>query len=219
MGDVFYLRLLLFHHPGRSYEDLHTVQGSLYSTFQAAAQAAGLLKDTNEGLLAMEDAIADYKSATQLRFLFVLLVVEGAPALDLWLRFCDNLSLDFAGNTLQPLEDRFRTHSHNRALAAIDLLLQEHGSSCTQCGLPAVRMLSAEVQSELDYFAPQAATLRNFVDNALHSMTPDQHAVYDTIFQDVYGPIPVNPCSCLHFLTGKAGRGNSFVVKALIAHV
>jgi hypothetical protein len=31
----------------------------------------------------MEDAIAEYKSARQLRFLFILLIIEGASAIEL----------------------------------------------------------------------------------------------------------------------------------------
>jgi hypothetical protein len=99
-GEVFYICSLLFHHPARSFEALRTVNGHTYPTFQHAAQAAGLFEEANEGLLAMEDAISQYKSPAQLRFLFVMLMLEGSPAVDIWDRFADDLSLDFGGNIL-----------------------------------------------------------------------------------------------------------------------
>jgi hypothetical protein len=56
-----------------------------------ATQAGGLLQEDEEGRLAMEDAVAEYKSACQLHFLFVLLIIEGASAIELWDRFWDDL--------------------------------------------------------------------------------------------------------------------------------
>lgn len=95
-GDVFYLRLLL-HHAARSFDALCMVNGVVYDTFQHAARAAGLLEEDDEGQLTMEDVIAKYKSASQLRFLFVLHITEGAGAVELWERFKDDLACNSLG--------------------------------------------------------------------------------------------------------------------------
>ena len=214
-GEVFYVRLLLLHCAARSFEQLRTVNGVLHDTFQRAAQAAGLLEEDNEGRLAMEDAVADYKSANQLRFLFVMLIVEGAGAIELWDRFKDDLARDFLGNTYNAQPPLICDHAHNHALEAIDWLLSEHGKTTTIFGLPAVKVHSAEVRADLDYFNAQAANLNSMADRSIAAMTPDQRAIFDILYADIFGDMP--SCTPLHFLTGKAGRGKSFIVKVLVA--
>ena len=216
-GEAFYIRLLLFHHPARSFEDLRTIDHTTFESFQRAAQAAGLLQESEEARLAMEDAITSFKSPGQLRFLFTLLIVEGAPALDLWQQFSDDLSWDYARFRPRPIEETLRRHAHHRALCDIDRLLRDRGLSNSDCGLPIIATLSVEIQSELDYFAPHAAVLQAEVNAAVSLMSPDQRAMYDTIDREIYGPTPTNPTARMHFVTGKAGRGKSFIVKAIIS--
>lgn len=217
LGEVFYIRLLLLHHAARSYEDLRTINGVTYTTFQHAAQAAGLLQEDEEGRLAMEDAIAEYKSASQLRFLFVLLITEGASAVELWDRFKDNLSLDYLGNTFSERPVLITQYAHNRALEDIDCLLGEHGKSTSTFGLPPVQIPSAEIRAELNYFSPQAATLDQLAIDMVLGMSTDQRAIYNDIYTDIFHHQPTSSSPRLHFLTGKAGRGKSFIVKALVA--
>jgi hypothetical protein len=202
LGEVFYLRLLLLHHPARSFEQLRSIDGTLYDTFQEAALAASLLEQDDEGHLAMEDAIAEFKSPSQLRFLFVLLIVEGAGAFDLWELFKDDLARDFLGNTLAPLPPLIRAHALDRALENINHLLGEHGKSTTMFGLPAVKVRSAEVAAELNSFNKQAASLNVSADSLIEAMSPDQRAIFDILFHDVFS---ASRSSSLHFLTGKAG--------------
>jgi hypothetical protein len=49
-------------------------------------------------------------------------------------------------------------------------------------------------------------------------MTADQRAIYDVLHEEIFRRHTHNEPH-LHFLTGKAGRGKSFIVKALIAKV
>jgi hypothetical protein len=145
LGEVFYIRCLLFHRPARSFKQLRTINAVVYNTFQEAAQAARLFEQSNEGELAMEDAISQYRSPAQLRFLFVLLIQEGSPALPLWERFSNDLAQDYSGGQSHPasLPAKLAT------LRDIQRLLHEHGKSTTDFGLPAISMHSAEVQAEL----------------------------------------------------------------------
>ena len=105
----------MFHKPARSFEELRTVNGSFHDTFEGAARAAGLLQGDDEGRLAMEDAIAEYRSPSQLRFLFVKLIAEGAPAIDLWERFRNEMALDYAGNIYDNLDPQLRTWALEQA--------------------------------------------------------------------------------------------------------
>jgi hypothetical protein len=217
LGEVFYIRLLLLHHAARSYEDLRTINWVRYATFQHAAQAAGLLQEDEEGRLAMEDAIAEYKSASQLRFLFVLLITEGTSAVELWDQFKDDLSRDYLGNTFSERPVLITQYSHNRALEDIDCLLGEHGKRTSTFGLPPIQIPSAEIHAELDYFSPQAATLDQLANDMVLGMSTDQRMIYNDIYTDIFHYQPTSSSHRLHFLTGKAGRGKSFIVKALVA--
>ena len=157
-----------------------------------------------------------FKSPAQLQFLFSLLILEGAPAVDLWDHFADNLALDYAGNTFQDLPDRLRINACKHALEDIECLLGEHGKSTINFGLPAVESHSAEIHADLEYFCPQSAELRELACLAVSSMSPDQRLIYDALHTDIYSN-PSTSSPHLHFLTGKAGRGKSFIVKTLVA--
>ncbi|CEP18691.1 hypothetical protein [Parasitella parasitica] len=68
--EKYHLRLLLLHIPGAiSFEDLRTFEGQLYSSFQAAARARGLLADDSEWSAAMTEADL-FQSASSLRKMF-----------------------------------------------------------------------------------------------------------------------------------------------------
>lgn len=216
LGEVFYLRLLLLHHSARSFQGVRTINGVVYETFQHAARAAGLLEEDNEGQLAMEDAIAEYKLPSQLRFLFVLLITEGSGAVELWDRFKDDLARDYLGNTFAERPPAIQKHAHNRALQDIQHLLNEHNKTTVSFGLPEVDIPSLEVAADLNYFSPQTRELNAFADRSVDVMSADQRSIYHTLHDDIFGERQADVAH-LHFLTGKAGRGKSFIVKALIA--
>jgi len=57
LGDVFYLRVLLQNRPAHSFEDLQTVNGTTYQTFQEACIALGLFSDETEVEYCFAEAI------------------------------------------------------------------------------------------------------------------------------------------------------------------
>jgi hypothetical protein len=79
-GDVFYLRVLLFNLPARSFVDYRTVNGIVHSTFQTAAVARGYLSDENEALWAFNSVVA-VSTLAELRATLVMLTVERYPTL------------------------------------------------------------------------------------------------------------------------------------------
>lgn len=55
--ELYFIRMLLLHvRAPRCFEDLRTVNGVVYVTFQEACVAAGLLRDDNEHRNAMQEA-------------------------------------------------------------------------------------------------------------------------------------------------------------------
>ena len=93
------------HHPAHSFTLLQTIQGTKYDSFQLAAQAAGLFNNDSEGIWAMEDTVLNYQSPAELCFLFVLLILEGSPAIPIWDRFSDGMACNFGSNILGPMSN------------------------------------------------------------------------------------------------------------------
>jgi hypothetical protein len=158
----------------------------------------------------MEDAVLQYCSPAQLRFLFVLLIHEGTPALPLWERFSDDLTYDHSGNILGEVS----AAAKELALQDIQQLLHEHGKSTEDYALPKVAMLSAEIQAELKYFALHVQNLSALAQANVSLMSHDLLELYNLLHSIIFSPEPP-PCS-LYFVTGKAGHGKSFVMETLV---
>ena len=75
-GERFYLRQLLMIVKGaKSYDDIKTYKGTIYSTFKEACIARGLLANDNEWYDAFKEATT-WASAFQLRNLFVTMLLH-----------------------------------------------------------------------------------------------------------------------------------------------
>ena len=136
----------------------------------------------------------------------------------MWEHFCNNLSPNYTGFRPLPIDPTLRRYALDRALSDIDHFLHDRVTSNSIFRLPTVASLSMEILSELEYFAPHATALQAEVDAALNLMSPDQCSMYDTLDNEIHSPPSSTPTSHLHFITGKAGRGKSFVTKAIISH-
>ncbi|GMF51296.1 unnamed protein product [Phytophthora fragariaefolia] len=96
--ERFYLRVLLCHRKGpQSFEHLRTVNGVTYETYRQAALRLGYLEDDAEWISCMREA-AEFRMPYQLRQLFTTILVysQVAEVRQLWERFYDDLSQDFA---------------------------------------------------------------------------------------------------------------------------
>ncbi|GMF46737.1 unnamed protein product [Phytophthora fragariaefolia] len=96
--ERFYLRVLLYHRKGpQSFEHLRTVDGVTYETYRQAALRLGILEDDAEWISCMREA-AEFRMPYQLRQLFTTILVysQVAEVCQLWERFYDGLSQDFA---------------------------------------------------------------------------------------------------------------------------
>ena len=112
--ELFYLRALLQHRPAASFQDLRTVDGHPYATYQEAAIALQLFRDNREAEYALNEAIASYSRPSQLRFLFANLLMDlPFPAMELWGRYKDDLCGDY-------LLRHNPRDAENRALLDID---------------------------------------------------------------------------------------------------
>ena len=95
-GELFYLRALLLHKPAFSFENLRLVGNTAHNTFQEAAAALGLFQNSNEADLALTEAIENFASPHQLRFLFCQLLLNfPTNAITLFHRHQEQLMADY----------------------------------------------------------------------------------------------------------------------------
>ena len=97
-SEQFYLRMLLYNKAGAtSHEDLRTVDGEVCVTFQLACQKLGLLED-DSFITQMIDEAATIQFGNTLRDFFVTILLYNRPANvpDLWIRYRETLSSDYA---------------------------------------------------------------------------------------------------------------------------
>ncbi|KAG2209273.1 hypothetical protein INT47_005565 [Mucor saturninus] len=96
-SEKYYLRLLLNYVRGaKSFEDMRTVEGVLYETYQAAARAKGLLADDEQWDTCLLESDT-FQSTFMLRQLFVIILVFCNPSspFQLWMTHKDNLAYGY----------------------------------------------------------------------------------------------------------------------------
>ena len=206
-GNLFYLRTILQNRPALSFEDAHTVNGSIKNTYQEAAMAMGLFADCNEAQMAMEEAIQNLKTPRQLQLLFVhLLVNDCVPSpISLWDMFHYSMSTDFhlqSGNNIKV--------AYIRTLENINMLLEEFGRSPADYGLPLPPSHTSEVLHEIIQWGFQSQQLDKQASLARNCMTPEQATIFDCIVN----AITLNE-TLLAFVDGKAGRGKTYLINAI----
>lgn len=182
-GEVFYMRSLLQAKAAISFQDLRMVDGVLHGSYSDAARALGLFESQDEGMYALNEAIADYRSPAQLRFLFANLVMEGSPAPALWEMFSEQLSADylqFGGLTAAAASEQ--------ALASISTILQNQSHSLTDYGLPESAALANIVTEEFEYFASRRGQYLQFAEEKYAAMNEEQAAAFDLIMSSLQNP-------------------------------
>ena len=146
-GELFFLRMLLSdtkvnHSAGKtSYEDLKTVEGVKYDSYQEVCRALGMLKDDELWRLVMEDA-KQQQLPKQMRELFVMLMVFSSlnDPFALLKSFWEQMSEDFehqcktidAANTdlqswmlMIDLQDRLESSGNGHLFARIGVVTEE----------------------------------------------------------------------------------------------
>jgi hypothetical protein len=211
LGEVFYLRALLQTWPARSFEDLRTVNGTVYPSFQEASIALNLFSDETEAEYCLNEAIGSLRTPYQMRLLFVHLLTNDCitSPLTIWEKFKNALSEDFYFSNDQRWSSAFTD-----SLLQISANLREHGKTPGDYGLPQPESCGNEVTAEIQRWSSQIPQLLSTAQYALTIFTPEQRH----IFELVHTAIESNNPLCL-FVDGKAGRGKTFLVNALCSQV
>ena len=156
--ERFYLRILLSHVRGpTSFEYLKEFEGVTHQTFQEACLARGLIEDDKEWINCMTEACT-YRTARQLRNLFVLILIRCSPTepAKLWEKFKENMAEDYALKMDQNLAEDYAYLEVERLMNSED------------CSLLSLPKMPALPQLNLD---------------AIEKINPEQHA---QLFKDMY---------------------------------
>jgi len=211
LGDVFYLRVLLQTQPARSFEELKTVDGVSYSSFQDACIALNLFSDETEAEYCFTEAIASLHTPYQLRLLLIHMLTNEcitAPAA-IWDKFQQPLSEDFhvsnGGSWSLAFSD---------ALQEVAGHLREYGKEPQDYGLPQPTYIGNEVAAEIQRWSSDIPQLLSTAEQALMLFNYEQKMIFEVVWNAVQQNLPL----CL-FIDGKAGRGKTYLVNALCSQV
>jgi hypothetical protein len=217
-GERFYLRLLLTVVAGATlFENLRTIDGVVYPTFQAACGAMGLLQDDHEWDACLREACVD-QNADRLRKLFVILLFFCAPLHPehLWARYRDEMSHDTLyrrrgeGGTLDD--------AYNDSLLLLEETLTMANKSLRDFPeMPLARAPVGEervnpyLAAELDY---DQGALRAQLERNMPLLNPDQEQAVASILDAIR-----RGEGNVFFLDGPGGSGKTFVYNVLLAVV
>lgn len=210
-GEIFYLRALLCQRPARSFEDLRTIDGHIFPSFQEAATELGLFQNQKEAIHALQEAVDNLYTPAQLRRLFVDILINECTEtpLQLWDVFAEHLAFDHALRTPEPPGLSLTLTLHD-----ISRQLEEYGKRLSDFGLPNVEAPSSEVVHELERWAPDADLLRTSVTDSLNRFTDEQRSIYQHIMSSFQ-----HNQQLLAFIDGRAGRGKTFLINTICSHL
>ncbi|OMO54516.1 DNA helicase PIF1, ATP-dependent [Corchorus olitorius] len=191
-GELYYLRLLLNVVRGpRNYDEIRTVRGVLYPTFQAACKAYGLTGNDRQWHDAMFEA-GHAALPYELRELFVMIIVFSQVATPLTL-FEQHWKM-----MAEDIEHRFKKQPCRKNLP----LPRANSASYREDKLLLKEMSYARDEIERD---------RQF---HVNSLNPQQALIYNAIMASVVASDPK-----VFFVHGHGGTGKMFLWKAVLAEV
>nr|XP_047129329.1 uncharacterized protein LOC105848913 [Hydra vulgaris] len=211
IGEIFYLRMLLLHVRGAvSFEDLRTVNGTVFNTFPEACSQLGLLQDDAEWRNTLTKAAAT-RLPNQIRQLFsiILTFCEPDDPLNLWNAFKDFMMEDYIHHSMPPII------AEQAALRQIESIINQNGKTLADFNLPTL-------DEFLDY-VPQneEEDVQVLIDEANRNrplLNDNQRQIADAILSALSEqPNNENKQSRLFFMDGPAGCGKTFTYNYLIA--
>ena len=190
--ELFSLRILLNLFPFRSFEEARTVDGQLYESFSKASEARGLISSNQEFDIAIQNAIEQNRTPSDLRFLIALAFKEGEDWQELTHRYEKELSADL---------DPPNTDSLFKALTKLFAKMS--------IAIPESMKIWLEPNAESNDEADPSYSL-NEVD-----LNPNQKSIFDKIVNNVVN----SESGHLMFLQGRAGTGKTFLTNCIISHL
>nr|XP_047122496.1 uncharacterized protein LOC100208098 [Hydra vulgaris] len=193
IGEIFYLRMLLWHVRGTvSFEDLRTVNGTVFNTFREACSQLGLLQDDAEWRNTLTEAAATHL-LNQIRQLFsiILTFCEPDDPLNLWNAFKDFMMEDYIHHSMPPII------AEQATLRQIESIINQN--------------VPQNEEEDVQVLIDEANRVRPLLND-------NQRQIADAILSALCEqPNNENKQSRLFFMDGPAGCGKTFTYNYLIA--
>ena len=182
------------------------MEGVLYESFSDAAKQMGLLENFTEAEICMEEAKTAMCSPRQLRFLFILLITEGAAALTIFNIHKEYMQADFELNNKLP------SHlAENEMLKDLSLRLESYSKHLSDYNLPLPHDDSTEVDKER--LPHNVQRNRNLSTKAITHLNLEQITVFNDLRNHIDNEIPG-----AFYLNGGPGRGRSFLLSTIASY-
>nr|XP_047141267.1 uncharacterized protein LOC101235929 [Hydra vulgaris] len=209
-SEVFFLRLLLLHVKGAlSYENLRTVNGTVFNTFRKACYQLDLLQDDIEWRNTLTEAVAT-GLPKQIRQLFSIILTLWQPGdpLHLWNTFKDYMVEDYIHRSIPVLL------AEQVALCQIEFIINQSGKTLADYNLPTLDQFLDSIpendDEDVQVFIDEANRVRPLLND-------NQRNVADAILAALNEePNNENKHSRLFFMDGLAGCGKTFTYNYLI---
>nr|XP_047123764.1 uncharacterized protein LOC105849148 [Hydra vulgaris] len=209
-SEVFFLKLLLLHVKGAlSYENLRTVNGTVFNTFREACYQLGLLQDDIKWRNTLTEAVAT-GLPKQIRQLFSILSTLCQPddPLHLWNTFKDYMVEDDIHRSMPILL------AEQVALCQIESIINQSGKTLADYNLPTLDQFLDSIpendDEDVQVFIDEANRVRPLLND-------NQRNVADAILAALNEePNNENKHSRLFFMDGPAGCGKTFTYNYLI---
>jgi len=233
--ERFYLRILLTQIFGAtSYEDLRTINGNLYDTYEDAVRQLGLLDENDEFDKCLKEA-ATYKFPSRLRQLFASILLFGNPKkFNAYKLFRDNV-MDLGEDYFHDLSDDDSDEEYEIAISKILLDIEKYlipyEKTLKNYGFPEINPLLLEkefqrlnlILKETNY-NPEELNDLLLKENLLNA---DQKIIYDSIIKLLnksYYDIIIETFNdkenqSVFFVDRPGGYGKTFLFNIILAYV
>lgn len=222
-GELYYLRMLLNLQKGAlNFDDIKTVNGIAYPSYQAACKSLGLLGDDKEWISALTDAL-NTSSCSELRQLFVTIILfcdVANPQLLFdahWPSMCDDILYKLRKTFAMPNLIVPESELKNSLLYELEQLFNASSSSLQNHHLPMPdehRMSEIRnklLREELNY---DYHDLENEHSALITQLNNNQRNVYDCVINAVNEKKPG-----LFFVYGHGGTGKTFLWHTIISKI
>ena len=226
-GDVFYLRILLHHDHCRgktSFNDMRTIDGKLYDSYQEVCRVLGLLSDDQEWHTVLADTSINM-FGPQIRAVYCIILMFCHPADplklfdDFWKTWTEDFERDAAKKgwllsennlrTMVRLDLQVRLLSYAKDLPDFGLEPMTDEEKATVSGL--VNIDEPLIRDELNF---DIEILKAEVEEMVCQFTTTQQHIFQTIMTAV-----MEHKNLLLFISACGGCGKTFLLNALLKAV
>jgi len=212
--ERFMLRKLLLHKSAISFEDLRTDEnGVTHESYAECAEAIGLLANENEFEMHMDDCIKLFHSPGKLRFLYPVLVDNGANAKRLYEKFWLQMSEDLT-NPENPLDNSFR---EGQLLCLLHTRFHAMGLDPTEHHLKSMPM-DMKATSETDRLRSRFTSERAEEEIRTRGYDTQANHLQSVLMQEVFESVE-KKLGRAFFWEGRSGTGKTTTAKWLLASV